>query len=317
MIYPDRPALVLAPMEGITDAPMRAFVGSWGAFTYGVSEFQRVSGMALSAKAFRREAPEVLTGGKTPTGMPVQVQILGGDPERMAQSARAAVAAGAWGIDLNFGCPAPTVNRHDGGATLLKHPERLEAIVRAVVDAVDVPVSAKLRLGWDDPDAIDENAARAVAGGAAWITIHARTRNQGYRPPVFWERIGRVRAAVGVPVVANGDIWTLDDFRRCQDVTGCRHFMLGRGTLANPVLPGEVARELGLPSHPYETRWEPLLRGFVEWCDGRETRTLARLKGWLAMAARHGAFDRFDALKRSTSVAQILEGVGADVVPAG
>jgi tRNA-dihydrouridine synthase C len=164
----------------------------------------------------------------------------------MAESAGVAVECGALAIDLNFGCPAATVNRHDGGATLLKYPSRLRDIVWAVRNAVPrhLPVSAKMRLGWDATDPIDENAAMAAEGGASWITIHGRTRVAGYAPPIHWEPIGRVRERLGIPVVANGDIWTIDDFRRCRDTTGCEHFMLGRGALADPRLPHRVATEL-------------------------------------------------------------------------
>ena len=312
MIHPDRPALVLAPMDGITDAPMRALMGELGAFTHAVTEFVRVSAEPLSARAFRREVPELATDSRTPSGMPVQVQTLGGDPERMALSARAAVEAGARSIDLNFGCPAPTVNRHDGGASLLRTPCRVRDVVRAVRDALppEVPVSAKLRLGWDRTDTIDETAAMAAEGGAAWLTIHARTRVQGYAPPVFWPAIGRVRRALDLPVVANGDLWTLDDLRRCRDETGCVHFMLGRGAMADPTLPARVARELGLP-YPMpegEPDWSFLLRRLVA-LSGENGKTLARMKGWLNLAHRFGGFQGFDDLKRAATVNELLSGL--------
>lgn len=301
-------------MDGITDAPMREFMGRFGAFTYAVSEFVRVSGEPLGPKAFRRAVPELLDGARTPSGLPVQVQILGGDPERMALSARAAVEAGATAVDLNFGCPAPTVNRHDGGASLLRTPCRVRDVVRAVRAAVPaaVPVSAKLRLGWDRVDTIHETAAMAAEGGAAWITIHARTRLQGYAPPVFWPEIGRVRAHLGIPVVANGDIWSLDDLRRCQDETGCCHFMIGRGALANPLLPRLIAGELGLSPRSAlqerplgEREWAQLLRNLVEVA-GENGRTLARLKQWLNLAQRFGEFQRFDAVKRAETVGALF-----------
>lgn len=307
-----RPALVLAPMEGITDAPMRAFLGETGAFTYAVSEFQRVSVDALPAKVFVREVPELLDGGRTPSGMPVQVQILGGDPERMALSAAAACEAGAWGIDLNFGCPAPTVNRHDGGASLLRHPRRIREIVAAVREALPprVPVSAKVRLGWDSVGDVDENAAMAAEGGAAWVTIHARTRVQGYLPPVYWGAIGRVRERLGIPVVANGDIWTLADFRRCREETGCARFMIGRGALSNPWLAGEIAAELGIGEAREVPDWGTLLRRLVAFMDLSERSTpggsLARLKQWLKLASKHGEFRHFDAVKRARSVEELL-----------
>jgi tRNA-dihydrouridine synthase C len=248
MLCPTTPAVVLAPMEGLTDAPMRAVLSAAGGFTFCVSEFVRVSHTVLGASVFRKRVPELPCGARTPAGLPVQVQLLGGDPGRMAESAANAVAAGATAIDLNFGCPAATVNKHDGGATLLKDPPRVRAVVRAVRDAVpaDIPVSAKMRLGWDRTDTIFESSAMAAEGGASWITIHARTRMQCYAPPVNWELIGRVRERLRLPVVANGDIHTLADFRRCRDLTGCLHFMLGRGAVADPGLAGQVAKELGI-----------------------------------------------------------------------
>lgn len=310
MLRADRPALALAPMDGVTDAPMRSLQGELGGFSYCVTEFLRVSQDVLQAKAFLREVPELQHGARTHTGLPVQVQLLGGDPERMALSALVAVQTGATAVDINFGCPAPTVNRHDGGASLLKSPCRIREVVRAVREAVppQVPVSAKLRLGWESIEDIHENAAMAAEGGADWITIHARTRAQGYAPPVYWEPIGRVRQALGIPVVANGDIWTLEDFRRCRQVTGCSHFMLGRSALADPRLPGLVARELGLEAPLQELDWPRLLRGLVRHSQGLPVfGTLTRLKQWIRMASRYGSFEHFDALKRSESLEQFFE----------
>lgn len=313
MLDPQTPALVLAPMDGITDAPMRGLQGAAGAFTYAVTEFIRVSSEPVATKAFRKEVPELANGALTPSGMPVQIQILGGDPGRMALSAAAACRAGATGIDINFGCPAPTVNRHDGGASLLRTPCRIRDIVSQVRTSVPahIPVSAKLRLGWDSIDAIDETAAMAAEGGASWITIHARTRVQGYLPPVYWPSIGRVREALDIPVIANGDIWTIEDFRRCQDETGCRHFMIGRSALANPALPHQIAAELGLPSGEMETDWVPLMEQFIFWTEyyGQppSNYTVARMKQWLKLAKLFGEFKEFDLLKKSTSVDEVME----------
>ncbi|MBS2037188.1 tRNA-dihydrouridine synthase family protein [bacterium] len=292
-------------MDGVTEAPMRALQGELGGFTYCVSEFVRVSHEVVQSKAFLREVPELAQGAKTVTGLPVQVQLLGGDPQRMAESARVAVQSGATAVDINFGCPAPTVNRHDGGATLLKSPCRIREVVAAVRQALpeEVPVSAKLRLGWDSIEDIQINARMAVEGGADWITIHARTRSQGYAPPVYWEPIGEVRRELGIPVVANGDIWTLEDFRRCRQVTGCIHFMLGRSALADPRMPGLVARELGLEAPVQSLDWPRLLRGLVRHSQGLPpSGTLTRLKQWIRIASRYGAFAYFDQLKRSVSL---------------
>ncbi len=316
MLTPHQPALILAPMQGLTDAPMRAYQSESGAFTFAVSEFLRVSGDVPGAKLFFRHVPELHHGGQTPSGLPVQVQLLGGDPGRMGQAAAVAVEAGARAIDINFGCPAPTVNRHDGGAALLRFPQRIEAIVAAVRAAVppNVPVSAKLRLGWDVADAIFENAERAAAGGASWITIHGRTKMQGYAPPADWVRIGQVRERLGIPVVANGDLWTVGDFKRCRDQTGCSHFMLGRGALANPYLPQQVACELGIATRPGPANaadpidWVPHLKRLIALTAQIEGKTLTdkrtdhfvvcRLKQWLNLAAKQGCFAEFEAVKR-------------------
>jgi tRNA-dihydrouridine synthase C len=312
MLSPDEPAVILAPMEGVTDAPMRAVLGGTGAFTFGVSEFLRVSGTVLPAGVIRRDVPELRTGARTPTGMPVQVQLLGGDPGRVAESAVVAVGCGATAIDLNFGCPAKTVNRHDGGATLLKHPERIRAIVGAVRRAVPaaVPVSAKVRLGWDRIDDVFRNADMAAEGGASWLTVHARTRDQGYSPPVFWPHIEKVRERLGIPVVANGDIHNLAAFRRCREETGCRHFMLGRGAVADPYLAGRVAAELGLPGGrpdaPGTIDWPVWLRQFLEYSPHSGPGAVRRLKQWLRMAATFGSFAGFDAIKRTTSVEELF-----------
>jgi len=322
MVLPDVPALILAPMEGVTDAPMRAVQGEVGAFTFAVSEFLRISQVVPPKSVFYRHMPELRSGCLTQTNLPVQLQLLGGDAGRMAESAAIGHAAGATAIDLNFGCPAPTVNRHDGGATLLKYPTRIREIVAAVRAAVprSVPVSAKMRLGWDTLEAIHENAEMAAEGGASWLTIHGRTRAVGYAPPIHWAPIGREREHLGIPVVANGDIWSIEDFRRCRDVTGCKHFMLGRGALANPHLSYQVAAELGLrPAFPVPEPqpsfdWSSLLKRLVEWSlrfpHTRPERTIRRLKQWLNLAATFGNFTDFDAVKRTESLEEFFGKLG-------
>lgn len=300
-------------MDGVTDAPMRATLGEIGSFSYSVTEFIRVSGEALPAKVFSREVPELSRDCLTESGLPVQLQILGGDPERMAVSALNAVRAGAKAIDINFGCPAPTVNRNDGGATLLKHPDRIYQIVHAVRSSlpIDVPVSAKLRLGWDDIDDVFVNAVEAARGGADWITLHARTRAQVYRPPVFWNHVGRVREMVDVPVIANGDIWNFEDFLRCRETTGCEHYMIGRAALANPGLSRQIAIELGLPAVVPSSAWTRLFDVYVRFSEkhyeGVTRRTLFRLKQWAKMASLYGDFPMFDELKGMQTTEDFLQ----------
>ncbi len=312
MLDPNSPALVLAPMDGITDAPMRALQGEFGGFTYAVSEFCRVSIEALPAKVFRRDIPELETGSRTISGLPVQVQILGGDPDRMATSAVRAVKAGAIGIDINFGCPAPIVNRHDGGASLLRCPSRIYEVVRAIRDAVppSIPVSAKLRLGWDSIEPIHENAEMVAKAGASWLTIHARTKSQGYLPPVYWNPIYEVRRNVGIPVVANGDIWNFEDFLRCREATGCSHFMVGRGSLANPLLSNQIASELGLPVGRDSSEWLVLFRSLASYSalfrDRIADRTILRLKQWMKFAHTFGEFPFFHELKLCVTTEELL-----------
>lgn len=305
-------------MEGVTDEPMRELMTEIAPFTYCVSEFLRVSQEIPPARVFRDYVPELARGSRTASAVPVQVQILGGNAERLAATAALACELGSPGVDLNFGCPAPTVNRHDGGATLLKHPERIRAIVAAVRAAVPahLPVSAKLRLGWEDPRDIHRNADEAAAGGASWITIHGRTRAVGYAPPIYWGPIGEVRRRLPIPVIANGDIRDIDDFRRCQEITGCIHFMIGRGALGNPPLARQIARELALPEaarfapeSDARLDWIALFARFAEIYRARgfrEDAIVRRLKQWGSLGRRAGGFPMFDAVKTLATLPEML-----------
>lgn len=308
--------LFLAPMEGVTDYPMRAlFSGSIPGFSHFVTEFLRVSQMPLPEKAIRRHMKETKAGSLSSSGAPVILQLLGGDPMRLAQTAANAVLAGAIAIDLNFGCPAPTVNKNDGGATLLKHPKRILAIVKAVREAIppQIPVSAKLRLGWDDPEAIHENSQMAADGGATWITIHGRTKMQGYIPPAFWKPIRQVREALSIPVIANGEIWTLDDFKKCREESRCSHFMIGRGALANPHLAASIALELGILKEkillkPSAGEWNQYLNDFLSICEKESTNELygvKRTKQWLRYVHLKNEFPDFHRVKKLESSEEI------------
>lgn len=231
-------AILLAPMEGLLDFALRDVLTRVGGIDRCVSEFIRVTDTLLPPRAFVRVVPELRHGSRTPAGVPVRAQLLGSDPACLADNAARLAELKSAGIDLNFGCPARVVNRHGGGAALLQEPELLHRIVRAVRDAVppDVPVSAKMRLGFID-DHLTEDCARAIAeGGAGELVVHARTKANGYRPPAYWERIADVRAVVGIPVIANGEIWHVEDARRCREVSGCSGIMLGRGIVADPAL---------------------------------------------------------------------------------
>jgi len=183
--------ILLAPMEGLLDHPLREVITRAGGIDLAVSEFIRITDQLLPERVFTRLVPELLTGGRTEAGTPVRAQLLGSDPGCLAENAAviAALGPGAqFGIDLNFGCPAPTVNRHRGGAVLLDEPELVHAIVAAVRRAVPahLPVSAKMRLGHRDESRMLDCARAIEAAGASELTVHARTKVHGYRPPAYW-----------------------------------------------------------------------------------------------------------------------------------
>ncbi len=225
-------------MEGLLDFVLRDILTRVGGVDRCVSEFIRITHTLLPERVFVRHVPELLHGGNTFAGVPVRPQLLGSDPHCLADNAARLATLGPHGVDLNFGCPAKVVNRHGGGAALLDEPELLHRIVAAVRRAVPahMAVSAKMRLGFND-DARAEECAQAIAdAGACELVVHARTKAHGYRPPAYWERIADVRAAVRIPVVANGEIWTVGDALRCREVSGCDGLMLGRGMVADPGL---------------------------------------------------------------------------------
>ena len=230
--------ILLAPMEGLLDFVLRDILTRVGGIDRCVSEFIRITDQLLPERVFTRIVPELHTGGRTFAGVPVRAQLLGSDPACMADNAARLASLGPAGIDLNFGCPANVVNRHGGGAALLKEPETIHAIVAAVRRAVPghMPVSAKMRLGYLDDSRAVECALAIADGGAEELVVHARTKLQAYRPPAYWERIADIRAAVKIPVVANGEIWTVEDARRCQAVSGCNMLMIGRGAVVDPGL---------------------------------------------------------------------------------
>lgn len=231
--------LFLAPMEGVVDHHVRALLTAIGGIDVCVTEFVRVNGsQVLPRRVFQKFCPEMSNACRTPAGTPVRLQLLGGHPEALARNAAKAVQAGANAIDLNFGCPAKTVNNSDGGAKLLREPQRVYDIVRAVRQGIpeQIPVSAKIRLGYEDRSGYLDNARAIFEAGANELTVHARSKADGYKPPAYWDYIGRIRETVSIPVIANGEIWSVDDWRRCREQSGCEDFMLGRGLLARPDL---------------------------------------------------------------------------------
>lgn len=236
--------LLLAPMEGLLDHTLRDVLTRVGGIDLCVTEFIRVTNTVLPRRAFIRVAPELLNNSRTKAGVPVRVQLLGSDPICLADNAAALAELEPHGIDLNFGCPAKTVNQHRGGAVLLDEPELVGQIVAAVRRAVPahIPVSAKMRLGYNDDSRAEDCAQAIEAAGASDLVVHARTKAHGYRPPAYWDRIADLRQHVRLPMVANGEIWTVADALRCRDVTGCDRLMIGRGMVSDPGLALAIAR---------------------------------------------------------------------------
>jgi len=306
--------LFLAPMEGVVDHHVRELLTGIGGIDVCVTEFVRITDQKLPERVFKLLCPELeavpagQNTSQTASGTPVRVQLLGSNPEMLAYNAAKIVGMGACAIDLNFGCPAKTVNKNDGGASLLKSPNRVFDIVSAVRASVpdQIPVTAKIRLGFEDRSRYLDNANAAFEAGASELAVHARSKADGYKPPAYWNYIRDIREAIDIPVIANGEIWTLEDFKRCLEQSGCEDFMFGRGLLATPDLARQVKAYMNAEDY------RPMSWGEVcEFLFGyyQLTRQLYpgkkslgnRVKQWLVYLRRiyPGANQLFETIKRS------------------
>ena len=298
--------IALAPMEGVMDHHFRALYGEIGGLDFCVTEFLRVNDLPASRKQLRTICPELTTGSRTTNGLPVRLQLLGSNPETLAESALLAANSGAVAIDLNFGCPAKTVNKSRGGAVLLDEPELVASIVAAVRKAVPaaIPVSAKMRLGFNDRERYLDNALGIAEAGANELCVHARSRADGYNPPAYWSYLASIRESLAIPVIANGEIWSVADWQRCKRESHCQDFMLGRGLLSRPDLALQIrAAAAGAQHQTYQ--WHHLLpllqRFYLENKAAYPQRFLGnRLKQWLYYLQRNyreaAAF--FETIKR-------------------
>ena len=230
---------MLAPMEGVVNARMRRLLTNIGGIDRCVTEFVRVNHQVLPDRVFHRLCPELKEQGTTESGVPVFVQLLGSDAPMMANNAERAEILGAKGLDINFGCPAKTVNRHRGGSVLLTEPNTVYDVVSAMRNRVskNIPVHAKIRLGYENDSLLSEIVDAVQSGGANELVIHARTKADGYKPPAHWHRVKPLLHRYTIPIVINGEIWTIDDAIQAQLDSGCADIMLGRGLLARPDLP--------------------------------------------------------------------------------
>ncbi|MEO5365972.1 MAG: tRNA dihydrouridine synthase DusB [Magnetococcus sp. WYHC-3] len=248
---PSPPPLILAPMAGVTDAPFRIQARRYGA-DLTVSEMLASQALIRSATKSRR-----MTQGLDESA-PLAVQIAGDDPGVMAEAARLAVDRGAAWIDINMGCPVKKIVNNHAGCALMRDEVLVGRIVSALVQAVPVPVSVKIRLGWDESQRNAPQVARiAQDAGARLVTVHGRTRAQMYRGRADWSMIGEVVAAVSVPVVANGDIVDGASARQALAASGARGLMIGRGALGRPWVFRQVRAALaGLPEPAEPSREE-------------------------------------------------------------
>ena len=274
--------ITLAPMEGVMDHHMRQLLTSIGGIDLCVTEFIRVVDLTLPARVYHRLSPELKNGSRTLSGTPVRVQLLGQNPTCLALNASKALHIGSDGIDLNFGCPAKAVNKSRGGAILLKSPEQLYNIVKAVRKVVPEyqTLSAKIRLGYEDKSLAIENALAICEAGADELAVHARTKEEGYKPPAHWHWIAKIKESINIPVIANGDIFNLDDAKRCIELSGCDRLMIGRGALAMPNL-GQVIKG---NEAPYS--WAMILDLMLEYMNvqtfgDKEKYLPNRIKQWL------------------------------------
>lgn len=231
--------VILAPMQGVLDPFVRQLLTEVNDYDLCITEFVRVVDQLLPEKVFYRLCPELKNQGFTSSGTPVRVQLLGQHPEYLAENAIRAIELGSHGIDLNCGCPSKTVNGSNGGAALLKQPGLIYRATQALRQAVpsEFPVSVKVRLGWDNISQAFEIADAVEQGGATEITVHGRTKSDGYRADrINWKKIGKVRERLSIPVIANGEIWHWQDGQDCLSQTGCQDLMVGRGALNIPNL---------------------------------------------------------------------------------
>jgi len=223
-----------SPLSGVTDLVFRRLVRRYAPASMMYTEMVNATGLH-----YVKELPQIME--IDPGERPISIQLFDCRPDFLAEAAQMAVDEGADTVDINMGCPVNKITKNGGGSSLLRQPELAEQIVRSVVEAVSVPVTVKTRIGWCDSEInAVEFARRMEDAGAKMFTLHGRTRAQGYNGPARWQWIAQVKAALSIPVIANGDIFSVESAVNCLEQTGADGVMCARGTLGYPFLVGEI-----------------------------------------------------------------------------
>lgn len=244
------PFLLLAPMEGVGDRCFRKAMASIGGFDEAVRDFMRVPRNAhVKSLACEYEADELAP-------IPLVAQIMGSDLDLMGDMAREIEARGAPRIDLNCGCPSNTVTGRGAGSSLLKDPDFLHQVAKSIVKAVSIPVSVKMRSGYEDISLFKENLLAAQESGVGFITLHPRTKVDGYGPPARWDLIAEAKNILKIPVVGNGDILTVEHALEMLRTTRCDALMIGRGSVINPFIFHQIRSHFS--GKPYQPIWRDL-----------------------------------------------------------
>lgn len=333
-------------MEGVTHSAFREKICDLGGVDFCVTEFIRVTTQLHPKKVFYRFCPELqktandlasaaeiknnidpfafehfqrgpLINSKTP----IMVQLLGSNHDALLENAKRAIELGAKGIDLNFGCPAKTVNRNQGGAYLLQFPEQIAQITKHLRNEIpqNIKVSAKIRLGFIDTLLLKDIIQAIDEANLDWLTVHCRTKKNGYAPPAYWEYLPQIQEWTKIPLIANGDIFSVRNLIDCYKKTNCQQFMLGRGVMYNPLLFVEIQKFLSENSlaqeisdkdlENYKMNLTPanLLKILIDYYElsqqeVNEYYATAKVKGWLKSIAIKNSqfkkfFDRMKALK--------------------
>ncbi|MBS3904156.1 MAG: tRNA-dihydrouridine synthase family protein [Simkania sp.] len=244
-------------MEGVGDRCFRKAIASIGGFDEAVTDFLRVPRNA-HVKSLAREyyAEEI-------SPIPIAAQLMGSEPDLMAAMAQEIESRGAPRIDLNCGCPSNTVTGRGAGSSLLREPSLLHQVAKAMVSSVSIPVTIKMRSGYEDTSLFKENLLAAQESGVQYITLHPRTKADGYGPPARWDLIAEVKSILTIPVVGNGDILNVEDAIRMLQTTQCDALMIGRGSVINPFIFHQIKAHFAKES--YQPKWEKLLSYFATY----------------------------------------------------